>query len=183
MALKDRHREEILAIEDMHKAKVRAKQSELDMMRDQMQDRDAIAQTKEAHAKQRILQTEKNLVEKIESEYADILATKEKQLQIQNEARRQAEDRMLQIEAEASQLRIEMEHRHKAEVHQNLEEFESVVIDLKRQIEIGRTTESKKLEEIVRQELEFKFVSNENGLKEKIRNLENELRHQKTMTR
>ena len=102
MALKDRHREEILAIEDMHKAKVRAKQAEVDMMRDQMHDRDAIAQTKEANAKERLLQTEKNLVEKIESEYADILATKEKQLQIQNEARRQAEDRMLEVEAEAS---------------------------------------------------------------------------------
>ena len=43
-----------------------------------------------------------------------------------------------------------MEHRHKAEIQQNLDEFESVVIDLKRQIEMGRTNESKKLEEIVR---------------------------------
>lgn len=34
MALKERHREEILAIEDMHKAKIRAKQSEVDMMRE-----------------------------------------------------------------------------------------------------------------------------------------------------
>ena len=69
---------------------MRAKDYEIDELRLQLSDREAISADKIADARSKLTKVEKSIMQKVEGEYADILEKKENQLKFHDEARQEA---------------------------------------------------------------------------------------------
>ena len=79
--------------------KIRAKDHEIELLEEKTHDTEAIANDKVAKSREKLANTEKSMAKKIEREYSQILDTKVRALQVQNEARKAAEQKVLQLEA------------------------------------------------------------------------------------
>ena len=66
---------------------MRAKDYEIEELRLQLSDREAISADKIADARSKLTKVEKSIMKKVEGEYADILEKKENQLKFHDEAR------------------------------------------------------------------------------------------------
>ena len=66
---------------------MRAKDFEIEELRLQLSDREAISADKIADARSKLSKAEKSIMKRVEGEYADILDKKENQLKFHDEAR------------------------------------------------------------------------------------------------
>lgn len=77
MLTKKRHDEELVHLEDLWKAKMRAKDFEVTELRNTLQDNKSIADGKIQDARQRLTQAEKRIAMRVEQEYATVLEKKD----------------------------------------------------------------------------------------------------------
>ena len=92
--------------------KLRAKEHRIELLEEKAQDLEVTANDKVAKTREKLANTEKTVAEKIEKEYSQILDNKHRALQVQNEARKAAEQNVLKLEADMQLQRNELEQKH-----------------------------------------------------------------------
>ena len=96
-------------------------------------------------------------------------------MQVQNDARKKAEQKVLELEAALQTQKIEIEQRHEKAIWQERDNFIKEINDLKLKVQQSQNKETRKIREIMRQEFEFQANQKEAHLNEQIKSLEYEL--------
>ena len=93
-------------------------------------------------------------------------------LQVHSEARKEAENKVLDLEANLQMQKTSLDQKHEQQIWKERETFVKEINELKLKVEQGTNKETRRIKEIMRQEFEFQANQRNAQLIEHIKSLE-----------